>query len=152
MRAIDASTRRTRGPVTISPNAEQFRELAAAADDEPVVMLNLLKFKPRNDADAGTTGEDAYRAYGDVAVAMIEERGGSVIWAGHADQILIGDPSDDWDQVLLVQYPTRAAFLDMVSQPSYQDAHRHREAGLERTVVVACSPRLDRIAELGGNT
>ena len=83
-------------------------------------------------------------------MAMIEERGGRVIWAGHADQILIGDPAEEWDQVLLVEYPSRAAFLDMVSQPAYQDAHQHRESGLERTIVIACTPRLDRIAELGG--
>ncbi len=133
----------------ITPNADQFRELAAASDEGPVVMLNLLKFKPRADDDDAKTGEEAYRAYGDTAVAMIEERGGKVIWAGRADQILIGDPSDDWDQVLLVQYPSRAAFLDMVSQPAYLEAHEHRESGLERTIVVACSPRLDRIAELG---
>jgi uncharacterized protein (DUF1330 family) len=132
----------------ITPNADQFRELTAASDEGPVVMLNLLKFKPKADDDA-KTGEEAYRAYGDTAVAMIEERGGKVIWAGRADQILIGDPSDDWDQVLLVQYPSRAAFLDMVSQPAYLEAHEHRESGLERTIVVACSPRLDRIAELG---
>jgi len=136
--------------VAITPNRDQFRELSAAPDGGAVVMLNLLKFKPHADDDAGTTGEDAYRAYGDAAVAMIEERGGQVIWAGHADQILIGDPAEDWDQVLLVQYPSRAAFLNMVAQPEYQDAHQHRESGLERTVVVACTPRLDRIAELGG--
>jgi len=135
--------------MAIAPNAEQFRELTSSADEGPVVMLNLLRFKPRADSGDGTTGEEAYRSYGDVAVAMIEERGGSVIWAGRADQILIGDPGEDWDQVLLVQYPSRAAFLDMVSQPSYQEAHQHRESGLERTVVIACSPRLDRIAELG---
>ncbi|MEX0666119.1 MAG: DUF1330 domain-containing protein [Acidimicrobiia bacterium] len=133
----------------ISPNAEQFRLLAAASDEGPVVMLNLLKFKARADTGEGT-GEEAYRAYGDTAVAMIEKRGGSVIWAGRADQILIGEPLEDWDQVLLVQYPSRAAFLDMVSQPEYLEAHEHRESGLERTVVVACTPRLDRIAELGG--
>jgi uncharacterized protein (DUF1330 family) len=133
---------------SISPNADQFRELAAADDQGAVVMLNLLKFKVR--ADTGNvTGEEAYRAYGDAAVAMIEERGGRVIWAGRADQILIGDPTADWDTVLLVEYPSRAAFLDMVSQPEYQDAHHHRESGLERTLVVACTPRLDVIAKLG---
>ena len=78
---------------------------------------------------------------------MITERGGKVLWAGHADQILIGDPAATWDQVLLVEYPSRAAFLDMVSQPEYLDAHAHRESGLERTVVVACTPRLDRIPD-----
>ena len=135
--------------MAITPNADQFRALAAAPDDEPVVMLNLLKFKQASSADAKETGEEAYRSYGDAAVQMIEARGGSVIWAGRADQLLIGDPADDWDQVLLVQYPSRAAFLDMVSQPEYQDAHQHRESGLERTIVVACTPRLDRIPRPG---
>jgi uncharacterized protein (DUF1330 family) len=136
--------------VSIRPNADQFAELAAHPDDGPVVMLNLLKFKTRaDDAHTASTGEQAYRAYGDTAVAMIEERGGQVIWAGRADQILIGDVREDWDQVLLVQYPSRAAFLDMVSQPEYLEAHEHRESGLERTVVVACTPRLDRIADRG---
>jgi uncharacterized protein (DUF1330 family) len=134
--------------MTITPNADQFRELAASHDEGPVVMLNLLKYKRHAD-DGERTGEEEYRSYGDAAVAMIEERGGSVVWAGRADQVLIGDPTEAWDHVLLVQYPSRAAFLDMVGQPAYQEAHRHRESGLERTLVVACSPRLDRIAELG---
>jgi uncharacterized protein (DUF1330 family) len=141
--------------MSIRPNADQFAELAAAPDDQPVVMLNLLKFKARADdtgsdeAGSSRTGAESYRSYGEVAVQMIEERGGSVIWAGRADQILIGDPAQDWDQVLLVQYPSRAAFLDMVSKPEYLEAHEHRESGLERTVVVACTPALDRIADLG---
>jgi uncharacterized protein (DUF1330 family) len=134
--------------MAITPNADQFQELASRRDEGPVVMLNLLKYKRR--ADGGDlTGQEEYRSYGDAAVAMIEERGGSVLWAGRADQVLIGDPTEDWDHVLLVQYPSRAAFLDMVGQPAYQEAHRHRESGLERTLVVACTPRLDRIAELG---
>ena len=144
--------------MSITPNPDQFAELASAPDDGPVVMLNLLKFKARADTPAvgvgddgsdDQTGEESYRSYGDVAVQMIEERGGSVIWAGRAQQILIGDAVQDWDQVLLVQYPSRAAFLDMVSKPEYLEAHEHRESGLERTIVVACRPGLDRITELG---
>jgi hypothetical protein len=33
----------------------------------------------------------------------------------------------------------------MVSQPQYMKAHEDREAGLERTIVIACTPVLDRI-------
>jgi uncharacterized protein (DUF1330 family) len=137
--------------MSITPNADQFRELVSSPDEGPVVMLNLLKYKERSDA-GDRTGEAEYRSYGDAAVTMIEARGGRVLWAGRADQILIGDPAQDWDHVLLVQYPSRAAFVDMVVQPTYQEAHRHRESGLERTLVVACSPRLDRIAEPGSST
>jgi len=50
----------------------------------------------------------------------------------------IGEESGDgWDAIALVEYPSRQAFIDMVSQPDYQKAHTHREAGLERTVLLA---------------
>ena len=118
------------GPLT--PNADQFQALAGAPDQGPVVMLNLLKFKPGS--------EESYLRYGDAARAMIEERGGRLVWSGRAEQVLIGDPAVDWDAVLLVEYPSRAAFIEMVSSPAYLEAHADREAGLERTIVVACSP------------
>jgi uncharacterized protein (DUF1330 family) len=123
---------------SIRPNPEQFQQLAAAKDDRPVVMLNLLKFKKRAD-DGDRSGAGAYREYGDTAVRMIEERGGRVLWQGRAEQVLIGDPDQDWDSVVLVEYPSRKAFLEMVSQPEYTKSHEHRESGLERTIVVACT-------------
>jgi len=131
----------------ITPNREQFEQLALAPDEGPVVMLNLLKFKAAA-ADGSGSGADAYRRYGKAAVEMVEERGGKVLWAGRGDQILIGDPGEDWDQIVLVEYPSRRAFIEMVTTPEYTDAHEHREQGLERTVLVACSPSLDR---LGGS-
>ena len=67
--------------------------------------------------------------YGDAAVKMVEEQGGRVLWQGRADQILIGDPEQDWDSVVLVEYPSRKAFIDMVTTPKYEAAHEHREAG-----------------------
>ena len=132
----------------ITPNREQFEQLAHAPDDGPVVMLNLLKFKASATGNGGGSGADAYQRYGEAAVEMVEARGGKVLWAGRGDQIRIGDPDEDWDQGVLVEYPSRQAFIEMVTTPEYDDAHKHREQGLERTVLVACSPRLDR---LGGS-
>ena len=120
----------------IRPNREQFAELAGSSETGPVVMLNLLKFKTSATGEAGS-GADAYKRYGDAAVEMVEEQGGRILWQGRADQILIGDPAQDWDSVVLVEYPSRTAFIDMVSKPKYEEAHEHREAGLERTVLVA---------------
>jgi uncharacterized protein (DUF1330 family) len=130
---------------SIRPNRDQFLALLEAPDEGPVVMLNLLKFKRRS-SDGSSTGGEEYKKYGDAAVEMIEARGAKVIWSGRAEQILIGDPADDWDVVLLVQYPSRKTFVDMVSTPEYEAAHEHRESGLERTIVVACSPRVEELA------
>jgi uncharacterized protein (DUF1330 family) len=118
---------------------DQVKELIETPDTGPVVMLNLLKFKARADgADSGETGAAAYGRYGDSVVKMVESRGGKVLWIGKAEQVLIGDPTQDWDVVVLVEYPSRAAFIEMTSTPEYDEAHEHRSAGLERTIVVAC--------------
>ena len=71
---------------------------------------------------------------------MIEQQGGRLLWAGTGDQVLIGDAEQDWDAVLLVEYPSRAAFIEMVSSPEYLAAHEYRERALERTIVIACTP------------
>jgi uncharacterized protein (DUF1330 family) len=130
--------------VRITPNADQFRELATSSETGPVVMLNLLKFKARAD-DGRSSGGAEYRRYGDAAVEMVEARGGKVLWMGRADQVLIGDTGDEWDSVALVQYPSRAAFVEMVTTPEYEQAHEHRESGLERTVLIACTERQSRL-------
>ena len=129
----------------IRPNKEQFIELVESPDDEPVVMLNLLKFKPTAD-DGESSGASEYAKYGDSVVQMVEDRGGKVLWMGRVDQTLIGDPSDRWDSVALVEYPSRKAFIDMVSASEYEKAHEHRESGLERTVLIACTERARRFA------
>jgi uncharacterized protein (DUF1330 family) len=118
----------------ITPNADQFREFATSVDEGPVVMLNLLKFK-------GGDGAREYDAYGGAATRMVAEGGGRVLYVGRCDQVLIGDESEKWDAIALVEYPSRKAFIEMVSRKDYQAAHAHREAGLERTVLLATTPR-----------
>ena len=123
----------------IRPNKEQFIELMNAPDEGPVVMLNLLKFKPRD-------GAKEYGKYGESVSKMVEARGGKVIWTGRPEHVLIGDSQhDDWDLVALVSYPSRSAFIDMVTSPKYEEAHEHRERGLDRTVLLACEPLLNAL-------
>ncbi|MBT8214773.1 MAG: DUF1330 domain-containing protein [Acidimicrobiia bacterium] len=106
-----------------------------------VVMLNLLKFRERAESVDGGTGKDSYGRYGEVALKKIAERGGTVVWSGTPDQVFIGDEDvNDWDMVVLVAYPNRAAFLEMVADPEYQEGHRDREGGLARTALLAMTP------------
>lgn len=124
--------------MAITPNKEQFIAFATAEREGEVVMLNLLKFKQKADSGDGT-GSDAYNRYGELVAKMVEERGGRMVWLGKAEQVLIGDiDSEAWDAVALVAYPNRQAFIDMATSPAYNESHKHREDGLERTVVIAC--------------
>jgi uncharacterized protein (DUF1330 family) len=147
--------------MAITPTREQFTEFAHGDREGEVVMLNLLHFaRPEGagaegDAVAPTgavpTGAAAYRDYSDQVVQMVEARGGRVIWTGRPEHVLIGDPgADAWDLVALVSYPSRSAFIDMVTSPSYESAHTHRERGLDRTVLLACEPMLDALARRDG--
>ncbi len=121
--------------MSITPNRDAFIRLAKSDSTEPVVMLNLLKYK------AGG-GADAYGTYGATAARLIEERGGTILWSGAPFDVLIGDEeADAWDAVILVQYPSAKAFVDMVQSPAYGEAHGDREAGLERTKLLPMRPR-----------
>ena len=61
-------------------------------------------------------------------------RQGAVDGPGRPDRSS-ATPTEDWDAVALVQYPSRKAFIEMVTTPEYEQAHEHRESGLERTVL-----------------
>lgn len=98
----------------IEPTGEQIRELLDSAQQGPVVMLNLLKFK----ADGG---EATYRRYGEAVLPIVGKLGGRLLWQGRADSVVIGDAAaDGWDAVALVEYPSRQAFIAMVSSAEYQ--------------------------------
>jgi uncharacterized protein (DUF1330 family) len=124
--------------MSLTPSAEQFTAFTEWDHDGPVTMINLLKFAERDGArdDAEGTGRDSYGRYGDAVISMVEERGGKVVWSGRPGPLLIGDGHDEWDLVVLVEYPSKEAFLDMVSAPSYQEAHKDRAGGLARTALI----------------
>lgn len=129
--------------MTANPTKEQIKTLIADAErtDGEVVMLNLLKFKPRASSSGGGTGEESYMRYGELATRKVAERGGRIVWMGRPDSTVIGDDSEgDWDVVILVAYPSRSVFIEMTSDPEYQKGHGDREGGLEKMALVAMTP------------
>jgi uncharacterized protein (DUF1330 family) len=75
-----------------------------------------------------------------VAMAEVQNVGGSQFYAGIADMTVIGPESESWDLVAIVEYPNREAFLEMVSKPSYQACVFHRTAGLADTRIIMTTP------------
>ena len=116
---------------SLLPSPEAAQKFMQNADKGPVVMLNLLKFK----ADGG---EEAYGKYADGVGKIVASYGGKVIYVGRAAELMVG--SEEWDAVVLVQYPTRKALMDMFNSPEYQAIYHYRDEGLERTVLYATDP------------
>ena len=115
----------------IKTNKDQFQELAGNANEEPFIMLNLLKFKNQG-------GREAYFSYIKESGPFVEGVGGKVLYFGKTKELLNG--SETWDIVMLVQYPSRKAFLKMANNPDYLKVHHSREEALERAVLYATDP------------
>lgn len=135
---------------SIEPTGEQvaaFVESDPGAGSGPLRMVNLLKFRDTarytDEPDPGGTGAEAYGRYAEVALRKVAERGGRVVTALEAGPHLIGEPCAAWDQVVIVEYPDRAAFLDMIADPEYLAVLRHRDAGLERTELIPATVLMD---------
>lgn len=114
-----------------------IEQMRAADPDEPVVMLNLLKYRDTAESGHGVdglTGREAYSAYGK-AFAKLESRfGGEVMWMGRAGESVIGD--EEWDIIILVRYPRRQQFIEMFSDPDYKAIAPMRAAALADSRLV----------------
>ncbi len=53
--------------------------------------------------------------------------------------MVIGPSESEWDLILLVEYPSRAKFLEMANNPDYMKIHAHREAALADSRLIACA-------------
>ena len=130
--------------MAIYPTREQIQTLLEGPPDQPVVMLNLLTFKPRADApDEGVSGEEAYhRRYGEPMQRFVESKGGRILWIGRIDSQVIGTGGEGFHAIALVEYPSRAAFVAIATDPHVQEIAVHRAAGLESQWLIAATPGL----------
>ena len=129
----------------LQPTTEQMRDFAKAEDNgQPIFMINLLKFHDKaqykdSDPEQGESfsGEEAYNRYGKGLEALTSDPsiGLEILYAGSVQRFLIGG-DEDWDRVLVVRYPSRQHMLTMMRDPRYQEAHRHREAGLKHQDLI----------------
>jgi uncharacterized protein (DUF1330 family) len=118
---------------TLDTTPEQFAALAARPADAPVLMVNLLKFKQPG-------GLERYLQYGREVAPHLQRVGATIRYGGAAPTVIIGDGQQPWwDAILLVEYPTPAAFIDMVITEDYAKVHEHRAAALDRGDLIATS-------------
>ena len=126
--------------MSVFPNPEQLQALAESTDERPIVMVNLLRFKPMADGiDEGVTGAEAYGRYSAATEPYLRGVGGRLLSALQPKHSVIGPPDEQWDLILLVEYPSRQKFLEMASNPEYQKIHAHRDAALADSRLIACA-------------
>jgi uncharacterized protein (DUF1330 family) len=121
-------------------------ELQALPDEAPVTMLNLMRFRERS-LDGNGSGWDAYLRYSALTIKLIKAQGGTIVWTGEAEAVALGVPdSHRWDYVALVRYPSRAAFIAMMTSPEYAVANVERENGCADHLIVAVRETYSKLA------
>lgn len=128
----------------VDPEREQFEQFKKLPRDEPIMMLNLLRFRGKAIYEdfRDATGAEAYAAYGKESAPVFRRVGGEIVWRGEPALTLIGPPDEHWDLVFVARYPSAAAFMEMVTDPDYRTAVKHRQAGVldSRLVRLADAP------------
>lgn len=117
-------------------DASDLERFVAADPDGPVVMLNLLQFVP--------DGTARYMQYIErFTTSGVNERYGvSIVYAGTGHPSLVAAEPGDWDMVLLVSYPSRQSFVDMINDPDYEAFEHLRTEAVARAVLQPTTPGL----------
>jgi uncharacterized protein (DUF1330 family) len=113
----------------VDPTGQDLKRYLAEDPGGPVVMLNLLKFKDG--------GRPSYERYSEEFRPYAEKYGAEVVFLGDCGTAVVAPDSHDWDAVLLVRYPSRKAFSQMVADPDYQQITHLRTEALSNAVLQA---------------
>ena len=113
----------------VMPNDDQMAEFLEPGNDEPIYMVNLLKFKDKAEypdkRETDLSGKEAYAIY----TKEVQHHLG--IFGAEVKRLMLGEVDELWDSVAIAKYPNRKAMLDMISDPDYIKSAQHRVAGLK---------------------
>jgi uncharacterized protein (DUF1330 family) len=117
----------------------QFRENNRAG---PIHMLNLVRLRDRATYPDGraATGAEAYAAYGRESGPVFTRLGGRIVWTGGFELMLIGPAEECWDHCFIAEYPSVSAFVEMIRDPLYREAVKHRQAAVEDSRLIRLKP------------
>jgi hypothetical protein len=122
----------------------------APADDGPIWMVNLMRYKDvaeyRDGRETHRTGREADDEY--MPTDSLTGVGAKLVYVADVEDQFLGDGTQ-WDRIGIVKYPTRRAFIEMQKRDDFRASHEHKEAGMSETIVIGCLP-LD-VPSVAGN-
>ena len=111
-----------------SPKGVQSFDDIPSNNDTEIAVVNLLRYH-------GDEGKAEYQQYGETASGLISETGGEVLMYLEADFPLVSD--DEWQNLILVRYPSLEALMTMVQGDTWKAADRdHRQKGMAATIAM----------------
>lgn len=136
----------------IDPSPANFAAFKDLPRDEPIHMLNLLRYRDlaeypqgHEHHGKGWTGARAYREYGKTSGPIFARVGGTIVWRGTFHTMVTGPEGERWHDGFVAQYPNSGAFFEMIKDAEYQLAVVNRTAALADSRLVRFAP-----GEVGG--
>jgi uncharacterized protein (DUF1330 family) len=131
----------------IDPSPENFQAFKDLPRDEPIHMLNLLRYRDlaeypegHEHAGKGWSGRRAYEEYGATSGPIFRGVGGVIVWRGAFQTMVTGPGDKDWHDGFVAQYPNAGAFFAMIKDPDYQKAVINRSAALVDSRLMRFKP------------
>lgn len=131
----------------VDPGRAQFDAFKDLDRDHPIDMLNLVSFNDLANypgdhelARDDLTGAQAYALYGKNTAPVLDKVGGTILWRGTYQAMLIGPGDESWDAMFIARYPSAHAFLAMITDPDYKRAVVHRQAAVRTSRLIRCAP------------
>ena len=126
----------------IDPTKETFAEFRDSDRPGPIHMLNLVRLHAQAKYPDGrkATGAEAYEAYGRESGPVFIRLGGTVVWQGSFELMLIGPREEHWHHCFIAQYPSVNAFVEMIRDPVYREAVQHRTAAVSDSRLIRLAP------------
>tara|TARA_B100000941_G_scaffold134401_1_gene95292 strand:- start:242 stop:643 length:402 start_codon:yes stop_codon:yes gene_type:complete len=117
------------------PSKTQIEDFKNFPTDQPIKMVNLLKFKDKAVYEDGRktnlSGVEAYSVYATEVVNHLEKVGGKTLFFGEVKGLLIGEVEESWEWVAIAEYPSASAMYKMLTDSDYRESEKHRSAGLQ---------------------
>lgn len=129
-------------PGYIDPTKQTFAAFRENDRAGTIHMLNLVRLhaEARYPDGRKATGAEAYAAYGRDSGPVFRRLGGRIAWQGRFELMLIGPTEERWDICFIAEYPSVAAFVEMIRDPVYREAVKHRQAAVEDSRLIRLAP------------
>ncbi len=130
-------------PDFVDPDRTRFGQFKELARDGVIQMLNLVRLKPIAAYEDGSmvTGAEAYGAYSRESAPVFHRLGGRIVWSAAFDFMLIGPTDEAWDLCFIAEYPSADAFIEMLRDPVYRVAVKHRQAAVQTSRLIRLRPK-----------
>jgi uncharacterized protein (DUF1330 family) len=126
----------------IDPTKETFAAFRENDRSGPIHMLNLVRLNAQAKYPDGrkASGAEAYASYGRESGPVFTRLGGKIVWQGKFELMLIGPGTERWDLCFIAEYPSVAAFVEMIRDSVYREAVKHRQAAVEDSRLIRLAP------------